>query len=109
MSDTFGAGPAVRCQSLTTMTTQQATDEAVVVRSPDGAVSVRLRYARHGLLVERQRLHETQRARLVLTALFDAAADFERWCDADPLRFEYPLLSSHVRRQGLAILIGRSM
>lgn len=109
MSDTSGAGPAVRCQNLTTMTMQQATDEAVVVRSPDGAVSVRLRYVRHGLVVERQRLNETQRARLVLTALFDAVPAFERWCDADPLRFEYPILSSQVRRQGLAILIGRSM
>lgn len=78
--------------------------DSIVVESPDGAVFIRLRAARTGLLVERRRLQVAGGARLTQTAVFNAAADFERWCDADALRFDYPIVSSLLRRQGLSFL-----
>ncbi len=78
--------------------------DSIVVESPDGEVFIRLRAARTGLLVERRRLQTAGGARLTQTVVFNAAADFERWCDADTLRFDYPIVSSLLRRQGLAFL-----
>jgi hypothetical protein len=84
----------------------QQESDSVVVKSSDGAVSIRLRPTRTGLLVERRRLQPSGGARLTQTVVFHAAADFERWCDADALRFDYPIVSSLLRQQGLALLGG---
>lgn len=71
----------------------------VRLTTADAAVSFTLRTLGHELLVER-----TQRrplgTHLMQAMLFSALADFLRWCDAEPLRFEEPLLHQHLQRHG---------
>lgn len=52
-----------------------------------------------GLLVERTQSHPLG-ACLVQTMLFSDLGMFDRWCDADPGRFEDPLRFSQLRRDG---------
>jgi hypothetical protein len=108
--NSFGVRPVVRrwlaMSKLQSRPEWQHDGDSIVVESPDGAVFIRLRAARTGLLVERRRLQAAGGARLTQTTVFNGAADFQRWCDADPLRFDYPIVSSLLRRQGLAILGG---
>ncbi|UUX97310.1 hypothetical protein [Aquabacterium sp. J223] len=76
----------------------------IVVRSDDGTVSYRLQPTRHGLCVERERKQVCGRARLVHTAIFRDSACFLRWCEADSVRFDYPIVFSDIRRKGGALL-----
>jgi len=77
---------------------------AFVVRSDDGDVCFRLCPTRHGLWVQRERRRSESRARLVQSTVFGDAAGFMRWCDADSVRFDYPIVFSILRREGNAIL-----
>lgn len=65
----------------------------------DRGVSVVMRGIGRGLFVER-----TQRrplgTHLVQALVFDDGAAFERWCDADPLRFDDPGLHQRLLRDG---------
>ena len=55
-----------------------------------------------GLYVERE---ETPRRglRTLQSVQFASAAEFERWCDGDPVRFEHPLLHDRLKRDGDAL------
>ena len=76
----------------------------LVVRSEDGAVCCRLTSTRFGLCVERVRQYVHRNARLVHTAIFNDTERFLRWCDSDSVRFDYPVVSSMIRREGGALL-----
>lgn len=79
-------------------------DGFVVVKSDDGIVSYSLQPTRYGLCVQRERRHALGRARFVHTAVFQDCARFLQWCDADSVRFDYPIVLSAIRRQGSAML-----
>jgi hypothetical protein len=79
-------------------------DDAVVVKSDDGAVAFELRPTDSGLCVQRERRQRDGRARLAHTAVFNEAECFIRWCEADSIRFDYPIVSSEVKRKGHALL-----
>ncbi|KNZ30870.1 MAG: hypothetical protein AD742_20295 [Methylibium sp. NZG] len=74
-------------------------DGALLLRTEDGAVAFVLRSATSGLMVER-----TQRrslgACLVQTLLFTEHEAFARWCGADTVRFDEPVLYDRLRREG---------
>lgn len=77
---------------------------ALIVSSDDGAVSYRLIRTRFGLCVERARQHQHGNARLVHTANFGDTDRFLKWCDSDSVRFDYPIVSSTIRREGGTLL-----
>ena len=78
-------------------------DGALLLRTEDGAVAFVLRSATSGLTVER-----TQRrplgACLVQTLLFTSHEAFARWCEADAVRFDEPVLYDRLRREGNVFL-----
>jgi hypothetical protein len=77
--------------------------ERTTLRSPDGAVVFTMSPAPGGICVDRAQ----ERPRLgciILKAVFTDAVEFTRWCDADPVRFDYPLLHVNVKRHGQAML-----
>ena len=78
--------------------------QALVVKSDDGDVCFRLRSTRLGLWVQRERRRKDSRARLVQSTVFRDTAGFSRWCDADSVRFDYPIVFSIIRREGGALL-----
>lgn len=67
--------------------------------SEDGAVSFKVEGTPAGLGIERAQRRPLG-AQFMQVFVFDDAASFERWCDTDPIRFQYPLLHGQVRRQG---------
>ena len=76
----------------------------VVVKSDDGGVCFRLRPTRSGLLVQRDRRRKDNHARLVQSVVFATSDGFARWCAADSVRFDYPIVFSAIRREGGALL-----
>jgi hypothetical protein len=76
----------------------------LVVQSDDGAVRFQLRSTRSGLWVQRERRTVPQRARLVQSVVFTDPIGFARWCEADSVRFDYPIVFSTLRRAGSALL-----
>jgi hypothetical protein len=81
-------------------------DLALRLRTEDGALVFVLRPAASGLVVER-----TQRRPLgacfVQTLLFSDQDGFARWCEADAVRFDEPVLYDRLRREGHARLGGK--
>jgi hypothetical protein len=77
---------------------------AFAVRSHDGAVCFRLRATPLGLSIERERRHAQARARLVQSVVFTDWASFIRWCEADSVRFDYPVVFHDLRRAANALL-----
>lgn len=75
-----------------------------VVTSDDGSLTFRLRRTAAGLLVQRERKYAQRKARLLHGALFGETVPFERWLDADLVRFEFPIVFATVRREGSAML-----
>ena len=73
------------------------------VRSEDGTVAFTLFRAAKGVFVERVQLRQGQ-GRVVHSAIFTDDSSFDRWCDADPVRFEYPLVHVNLKRHGNALL-----
>jgi len=86
-----------------------------VLASDDGAVAFVLRRT----TLPRPHGHETQPAaglhveriqrrplgsQLVQYMRFEVVAAFASWCELDPVRFDYPLLYSRLRRQGDELL-----
>jgi len=78
--------------------------KGIVVQSDDGAVCFKLKTTRMGLWVERARRHEDHRARLVQSVVFSDTVGFSRWCDADLVRFDYPIVFLNIKREGVALL-----
>lgn len=71
--------------------------DALTLRSGDGVLVFTMRRAAGGLFVERV-LQRPEAARVVQASVFDSLDAFQRWCEADPDRFEYPLLYSRLTR-----------
>lgn len=77
---------------------------SIVVRSDDGVLCYWLRVTQLGLCVRRERKQERCHALFVHTALFRDSNCFLRWCEADSVRFDYPIVFFDVKRQGGAML-----
>lgn len=91
-------------QNLRKSTSSTDAAGGIVVQSDDGAVRFQLRSTRWGLWVQRERRTVPQRARLVQSVVFTDAIGFSRWCEADSVRFDYPIVFSTLRRAGSALL-----
>lgn len=76
---------------------------ACTIRSDDGNVSFALAPLGAGLFVERVQVRSSK-DRTFHSAFFRDDKSFESWCDADPIRFEYPLVYVRLRRDGHALL-----
>ncbi|MEJ8838121.1 hypothetical protein [Ramlibacter sp. AN1133] len=73
------------------------------VRSEDGAVAFTLSRAPMGIFVERVQFRQG-RGRVTHAAIFTDDTSFERWCDADSVRFDYPLVHINLKRHGNNLL-----
>lgn len=82
----------------------QVATHDIVVRSDDGSVCFKLRPTPMGLWVQRDRRQKNRKARLVQSIVFFDAIGFTRWCEADSVRFDYPVVFSMVQREGGALL-----
>ena len=91
-------------KNSTTASSDNVADRPVVVQSDDGFVRIWLRMTRFGLWVRRERRRADEHARLVQSVVFRDTQGFERWCDSDSIRFDYPIVSSTVKREGGALL-----
>ena len=60
---------------------------------------LRVQATETGVFVERAYIHPSS-ALVVMDVYFDDAAQFGDWCNADPARFEYPLLFLSLKRHG---------
>lgn len=78
--------------------------KGIVVQSDDGAVRFRLQTTHIGLWVERVRRRDDHQARLVQSVVFSNTIGFSRWCDADLVRFDYPIVFLNIKREGVALL-----
>jgi hypothetical protein len=72
------------------------------VRSDDGRVSFTLAPTPSGVFVQRLQLREGT-ACVIQSALFSDGRSFQRWCDADSVRFDYPLVYMSLKRNGDAL------
>lgn len=71
--------------------------------SPDGTLAFTLKRTPTGLCVERTQ-HRPLHTRLVLSLVFTQGDSFQRWCDAESVRFDHPVLFSFLRSEGHGIL-----
>lgn len=71
----------------------------LILASQHAGVGFVLRPTRAGLLIERTQRHALG-AQLVQTMVLADAASFERWCAAEPLRFDDPVLYEQLCRAG---------
>jgi hypothetical protein len=76
------------------------------VGSDDGLIQYALHEVAGKLAVERVQARRGA-SRVEQVSLFSDWGSFERWCDADALRFDYPLVHTHLKRHGAAILSQR--
>ena len=67
--------------------------------SEDGVVRLRVQTTQTGIFVERAFVHPSS-ALVVMDVHFEDAAEFGDWCNADPARFEYPMLFLSLKRHG---------
>ena len=67
--------------------------------SEDGVVRLRVQATDTGIFVERAFVHPSS-ALVVMDVHFDDATEFGDWCNADPARFEYPMLFLSLKRHG---------
>jgi hypothetical protein len=72
------------------------------VRSEDGRISFTIAPTSSGIFVERVNLR-SRNARVVQSAVFTSSENFHRWCDADSVKFDYPLVYVNLRRDGDAL------
>ena len=73
------------------------------VRSEDGTIAFTLWRAPMGVFVERVQLRRGKGI-VVHSTMFTDDRSFERWCDADTVRFEYPLVHVTLKRHGTTLL-----
>ena len=76
-----------------------------IAASDDGLITFQLSPCDGGILVTRTQLR-TRGGRLVQSIRFADDATFIRWCDADRLKFSYPLVYANLRRSGCALFSG---
>ena len=76
--------------------------QTVTAASSDGVVTFRLSPCPDGILVMRTQAR-ARGGRLVQSIHFTDGASFIRWCDADRLKFTYPLVYANLRRSGCAL------
>ncbi len=79
---------------------------ALTLASKDATIVFTLRATAVGLLIERTQRHAVG-ARLVQAMVFADQPAFDRWCDAEPMRFEDPMLYDRLRREGHEALGGK--
>jgi hypothetical protein len=73
------------------------------LRSDDGLIEFALHDVGGKLAVER--VHARHGAsRVEQVTMFSDWGSFERWCDSDAVRFDYPLVHTHLKRHGAEIL-----
>ena len=70
---------------------------AVTVCSADGSVRFSLQRTPGGLFVQRT-LQGGGKAKVLQSTRFLSAGEFRRWCEADAIRFDHPLMSSRLVR-----------
>jgi hypothetical protein len=87
-----------RLPALTSLSRPRGT----TLRSDDGIIEFTLSPTAHGVFVERVQLRPGT-ARTVHSTLFADEQSFERWCDADAVRFEYPVVYISLKRDGDAL------
>ena len=76
------------------------------LRSDDGVVVLMLRRVPAGLFVERTQLRSGG-ARAIQSAVFADNESFQRWCDADAARLDYPSVYVNLKRDGDALFSHR--
>jgi hypothetical protein len=78
-------------------------DATITLASADGSLVFLLQSHPAGLFVERI---ERRPPGSVITAamVFGSHETFGHWCEADPVRFDHPMLLSRLRRQGDELL-----
>jgi hypothetical protein len=81
-------------------------EDVITSASADGVIAFRLVPRAKGIHVERIQLR-TGSARVIQSMLFQDDQSFIRWCDADQLKFSYPLVYANLRRNGSALLAGQ--
>ena len=74
----------------------------VIAASDDGIITFQLSPCDGGILVTRTQLR-AHGGKLVQSIRFPDDATFIRWCDADRMKFSYPLLYVNLRRSGCAL------
>lgn len=74
----------------------------VTAASADGVIAFRLELCAGWLHVERSQVHHGA-GRVSQSMRFEDLPSFDRWCDADRLRFSYPLLYANLKRSGRAL------
>lgn len=67
--------------------------------SGDGSLSFVVKPTPAGLYIERLQ-RRSLGSRLTQSMVFDDVDWFIRWCEADPMRFDHPVLYQQLRRQG---------
>ena len=77
--------------------------ELRTVASSDGAISFSLKTFAGGIYVERVQVHPGT-ACVAQSMRFRDEASFTSWCEADRLRFTYPLVYSNLQRTGCGLL-----
>jgi hypothetical protein len=73
--------------------------DAISVCSDDGVLAFHLSPCEGGLFVERIEQRQRQ-ARVMQSTVFRSARAFDRWCDADAVRFDYPVVYMKLKRNG---------
>lgn len=76
---------------------------AVTTFSGDGVIAFKLVPCAGGIHVERSQIRAGA-GRVVQSMRFLDDASFLRWCEADRLKFTYPLLYANLKRSGCALL-----
>lgn len=72
------------------------------MRSDDGVVAFTLLLTPAGVFVERVQTRKGT-GRVAQSTLFADDRSFQRWCEADSVRFEYPLVYVTLKRDGDAL------
>ena len=74
----------------------------VTAASSDGVIAFKLTLCASGVHLERSQVLEGS-GLIVQSMLFHDDASFIRWCEADRLKFAYPLLYASLTRRGCAL------
>ncbi|HEV6967934.1 hypothetical protein [Roseateles sp.] len=70
-----------------------------LLTSRDGTLAIAIRSTPVGLWVERRHC-PLSGPRTAHTLIFESPATFDKWCAAEPLRFDDPILYDALRREG---------
>ena len=95
--------PNVRLPALGSAPVGQTRGAGLAASAGDRAVAFALTRRRSGLYVERA-LRRRGAGQVRLTLRFEDESAFVRWCNADQLQFDFPLVYANLRRNGCALL-----